>query len=70
MEDQIDYKAGVVVHCKVGDAVKKDQSIATIYSDRVKAIEDVGRSLTEAFTIASSAVTKPSLIIDVIRNKV
>ncbi|MBN1558808.1 thymidine phosphorylase [candidate division KSB1 bacterium] len=67
MEDQIDYKAGILLHCQIGDAVKKDQTIATIYSDREKAIAEVDCALSKAFTISGECVKKPSLIIDVVR---
>ena len=67
MEDQIDFKAGVLLHHKVGDFIHKGEPLATIYSDREKAIERISHSISEAFVFANKPVVKPDLIIDVVK---
>ncbi len=66
MEDQIDYKAGIVLTRKVGDSVKKGDIMATIHTDREHVVQRVSESLLDAFEIESSKPEPRDLILDVI----
>lgn len=68
MEDKIDYKAGIVLNHKVGDNVSEGDVLATIYTDRASVVEDVCRSVGDAFTIQNNKVEKESLIVDIIQS--
>ncbi|MBF6626616.1 pyrimidine-nucleoside phosphorylase [Aerococcaceae bacterium zg-BR9] len=63
-EDTIDPAVGLVLHKKIGDAVKKDDALLTIYSNR-EDVEDVKQRLYDALTIAQAANPEP-LIYNVI----
>ena len=53
-EDEIDPAVGLMLHAKVGDAVKKGDTIVTIYSNREN-VDDVVAKLQAAVTISDSA---------------
>lgn len=59
-EDKIDLAVGIVLNKKVGDKVKKDELLVTIYSDREN-VEDVKNKIYENITISDYA-EKPVLI--------
>ncbi|MBS4455418.1 pyrimidine-nucleoside phosphorylase [Tuanshanicoccus lijuaniae] len=63
-EDTIDPAVGLVLHKKIGDAVKKGDALLTIYSNR-EDVEDVKQRLYDALTIAQAANPEP-LIYNVI----
>lgn len=65
MEDQIDYKAGIVLAHKIGEFVKKGDTLATIHTDREHVVEQVSESLLDAFEIGSSKPEPRELICDV-----
>ena len=50
-ESSIDYSAGIVLHKKIGDAVRKGECIATFYS------EEKGKC------ISAESIFKPSIVI-------
>ncbi len=64
MEDQIDYKAGVMLHHKVGDFVAKGETLAVLYTDRQTVIEAVSASLAAAIRISEHAPNKDDLIVE------
>lgn len=63
MEDQIDPGVGLSIHAKIGDQVAAGDVLATVrYSDHAKWEDQRGR-LSSAWTISSSRVEPPDLII-------
>lgn len=50
-EDVIDPAAGIVLHKKIGDRVKKGETIITGFTNNKQAIETAKESLTQAVTI-------------------
>ncbi|WLR49651.1 pyrimidine-nucleoside phosphorylase [Bacillus tianshenii] len=64
-ESQIDLAVGVVLRKKIGDEVKKGESLATLYANT----EDVAEALEKldkSFTLSPSKVNAPALVYDVI----
>ncbi len=66
MEDQIDYKAGIVLHAKVGDRAQKGDVLATLYTDRTHRVEEISRAVQDAFVVQDKSFDKKALIIDVL----
>lgn len=62
-ESTIDLAVGLVLRKKVGDAVKKGESLVTIYSNREQ-IDDVKQKLYENIRLSSERVQAPTLIYD------
>ncbi|GAC89802.1 pyrimidine-nucleoside phosphorylase [Anoxybacillus flavithermus NBRC 109594] len=62
-ESTIDLAVGLVLRKKVGDAVKKGESLVTIYSNREQ-IDDVKQKLYENIRISATPVQAPTLIYD------
>lgn len=62
-ESAIDLAVGLVLRKKVGDAVKKGESLVTIYSNREQ-IDDVKQKLYENIRLSSERVQAPTLIYD------
>lgn len=63
-EDTIDYAVGIKLHKKVGMAVTKGESLATIYSNQAN-IADVIELLYKNIEIGASG-QEPTLIHDII----
>ncbi|KIQ94388.1 Pyrimidine-nucleoside phosphorylase [Anoxybacillus thermarum] len=62
-ESTIDLAVGLVLRKKVGDAVKKGESLVTIYSNREQ-VDDVKQKLYENIRISTTPVQAPTLIYD------
>ncbi|OSX54673.1 pyrimidine-nucleoside phosphorylase [Anoxybacillus ayderensis] len=62
-ESTIDLAVGLLLRKKVGDAVKKGESLVTIYSNREQ-IDDVKQKLYENIRISTTPVQAPTLIYD------
>lgn len=62
-ESTIDLAVGLVLRKKVGDAVKKGESLVAIYSNREQ-IDDVKQKLYENIRISATPVQAPTLIYD------
>jgi pyrimidine-nucleoside phosphorylase len=60
-ESEIDLAVGVVLHKKVGDAVREEETLATIHANRDD-VEDVMRMMRESIKIADHACV-PKLIL-------
>ena len=60
-ESQIDLAVGLVLNKKVGDPVKKGDSLVTIHSNREN-IDDVKNKLFSSISISSNEVKAPELI--------
>lgn len=61
-EDQIDLAAGVYLHKKVGDAVKKGEILATFYGNDPAKLENGRQEASKAFAIGAARVEHPKLI--------
>ena len=66
-EDTIDYNAGIIVNKKTGDAVKKGQVLACLYTNDAAAAAPAAKRYLNALTIGPEAPEKNPLIFDVIR---
>ncbi|BDG46636.1 MULTISPECIES: pyrimidine-nucleoside phosphorylase [Parageobacillus] len=64
-EAKIDLSVGLVLHKKVGDAVRKGESLVTIYSN-TENIEGVKQKLAKSIRISPIPVAKPPLIYETI----
>lgn len=53
-EDNIDPAAGFILKKKIGDAVKKDETIATLFTNNKQAIDTVTESFLQAVTIGDN----------------
>lgn len=62
MEDVIDPGAGLYLHKKVGDPVKKGEPILDLYGKNVEDLEDVIQDLEGALAYSKSPVERPTLI--------
>lgn len=65
-EDTIDLSAGIYLHKKVGDRVKKGDVLATFYSNDRKRVENAMAEAKKAFEISGEPVEKPKLIKEII----
>lgn len=52
-ESDIDFSAGLVIHKKPGDEVKKGESLVTLYTSKESALKEAERMYREAVTIGS-----------------
>lgn len=66
-ESGIDLSVGLVLHKKVGDSVKKGESLATIYANDHKKLAAAKERFLGAYTIADEAVAKKPLIKGIVR---
>ncbi len=63
-DDKIDLSVGIILNYKTGDFVLKDSPLATIlYNDKIITDEEV----LSCFTFSEKPVSKPSLIIEIIK---
>ena len=63
-DDKIDLSVGIILNYKTGDFVLKDTPLATIlYNDKIITDEEV----LSCFTFSEKPVSKPSLIIEIIK---
>lgn len=65
-EDKIDMSAGIVVNKKVGDYIKKEDIIATLYSNNKEKIEEAKELAKQAITITDKKVEKEKMILEII----
>ncbi len=61
-EDSIDYTAGIVLAKKTGDAVRRGDILATLYTNRSESIEEARRLYMSAISLSESAPEKKPLI--------
>lgn len=67
MEDQIDYGAGIWLDKKAGEAVKKGDPIATLYSSDKKRLQDGADLLKRAFKISKKKPSPYKIIEEIIK---
>ncbi len=61
--DNIDPKAGIVLHRKKGDAVEKGESLMTVYTDKKNELENAAARLKEAVTYSTERQSRESLVL-------
>jgi len=65
--DRVDPQAGILLHAKIGNPVKKGDPLATLYYNRQSSLEDALELARRAFQINSEAVERPKLIHTVVQ---
>jgi len=65
--DKIDPKAGIVFKVKLGDKIKKGQSIAEMHSQSMDKINTAEKMILNAITYSKQKTTKPKLIKKIIK---
>ena len=61
-ESEIDLSVGIVLHKKIGDFVKKDETIATIYASNAQKQKISSKIVLDAYEIVEEKITAKSLI--------
>ena len=67
MEDPIDYGAGIWLHKKAGDAVKKGDTIATLYASDPKRLKAGAQLFAQAVKLSTSKPKPYKLIHSIIK---
>lgn len=65
-EDKIDMSAGIIVNKKVGDYIKKEDIVSTLYSNSKEKIEEAREMIKQAITITDKKVEKEKMILEII----
>ena len=66
MDDKIDYGAGIVMHAKVNDYIKKGNIIATFYTNK-NSVDDLISEYNKAIKISGYKVADPKMILGYIK---
>ena len=61
-DSDIDFSAGLVLHKKFGDAVKKGDSLVTLYTSKEASLKDAERLYREAVVIGDTQPAKEPLV--------
>ena len=61
-DSDIDFSAGLVLHKKFGDAVKKGDSLVTLYTSKEASLKDAERLYREAVVIGDTQPVKEPLV--------
>lgn len=64
-EDEIDYTAGIVLNKKVGDTVKVNEKLATLYTNKEQ-YEEAKKELERIIKISDEVVEKEETILEII----
>lgn len=65
-EDKIDMSAGIIVNKKVGDYIKKEDIVSTLYSNSKEKIEEAREMIKQAITVTDKKVEKEKMILGII----
>ncbi|HKV45629.1 MAG TPA: thymidine phosphorylase, partial [bacterium] len=65
-EDRIDPAAGLVIERKVGEAVRRGDSLATVHGARPAAVEEGIRRVRAAYTIGVGTPARAPLIYEIV----
>lgn len=65
-EDNINLKAGIVLHKKVGDYIEKGEIIATLYTNDMMKIEEATKIVQQAITVVDRPVERQKMILEII----
>jgi pyrimidine-nucleoside phosphorylase len=66
--DPIDLSVGVMLHKKIGDAVRQGEAVLTIYHCKERGLTEAQQQLETALTLSRTPVTRPQLILDIINS--
>ncbi|MBR2927148.1 MAG: thymidine phosphorylase [Clostridia bacterium] len=66
-ESTIDPLAGIVLHKKPSDAIKRGDVIATLYTERKEMLSDAERMVTDAIRYSEAPVEKQPILYKIIR---
>ncbi|MDD4872968.1 MAG: thymidine phosphorylase, partial [Kiritimatiellae bacterium] len=66
VDDKIDHSAGITKLVKIGEKIKKGQSLLTLHANNKKKIEDAKTVLAAAFGFSKKRISPPKLITDII----
>jgi thymidine phosphorylase len=61
-EDIIDHKAGIIFHKKIGDATRKGEELAELYSDSKEKLKSAKERVLKAVEYSNKKVNGPKLI--------
>lgn len=61
-ESEIDFSAGLILHKKFGDAVKKGESLVTLYTSKESALKNAEQMYREAVVIGDDKPEKEPLV--------
>jgi len=61
-EDEIDYRAGLIFHRKIGDPVQKGDVVAVLYTEKEDFLEEAERSFLDAIAFSDKEIRKPETI--------
>ena len=61
-DSPIDFSAGLILHKKYGDAVKKGDSLVTLYTSKESALKDAEAMYREAVQIGDERPEKEPLV--------
>ena len=64
VDSTIDPAVGVILHKKVGDAVKQGEPLCTLMVNDERALDAAKTMIRDAFTIGDERVTVPDLIVE------
>ncbi len=65
-ESVIDYRAGILMRKKIGDPVRKGETIATLCADNTEKIWQASESMENVFVVEPTPVEPPQLIVDIL----
>jgi thymidine phosphorylase len=66
-EDAIDYAAGIILSKKTGDAVRRGEVIATLYTNDKSTVADAEETFLSSLTLSDTPIQSSGLIYGVIR---
>jgi pyrimidine-nucleoside phosphorylase len=64
MDSPIDHAVGVILHKKVGDSVRDDESLCTLLVNDESRLEEAATLIRDAYTIAAEPSEPPPLLIE------
>lgn len=64
--DPIDLSVGVMLHKKIGDAVRQGEAVLTIHHHQERGLAEAKAQLETALTLSRTPVTRPQLVLDII----
>ena len=68
VDDVLDMSAGIILNKKVGDFVKKGETLATLYSNKEsKTNNEVLKEVHDAYLISKEKIGTPPIISDYIK---